>query len=107
VLDGLRLDSSTQLGAWVIYLLVRPRLTALDDARRLALAWQSDRFDVFAYAESETAVRWSIELGDEAAASQIAALLAPASAIDVRQTGSRLVLLRATSDVPPALLAMP
>jgi hypothetical protein len=106
-LDGLRLASSTQLGAWGLYLLVRPRLAAVDGARRLALAWQSDRFDVFAYADSQTAGRWWIQLRDDASAGELAALLAQTPEIGSRQTGSRLVLVRATSDVPPALLAPP
>jgi hypothetical protein len=85
--------------------MLEPRLGRPEQARELALRWRSDRFEAFSYGESETAARWSIELGDAQAAASLAAALASTPSFAIRQTASQVRLLSGSDAMPPASLA--
>jgi hypothetical protein len=101
---GLELAVQTRLGAWNLYLLARPLLDSADPARRLALSWRSDRFDVFGYDETETAARWLIDLADTDSATQLAQALTRSPRLSTQRSGRRVQIVTASTDPPPASL---
>jgi hypothetical protein len=102
---GLSLAASTSMGPWSIYLLGRLGLLEDSPARALALAWTSDRLEVFSFGSggAETAARWSIDFADASGAAQLVQSLTEHPSIYLRHDGTRVTLLTASSPEPTGL----
>jgi hypothetical protein len=88
-----KLETSTSMGAWGLYLLVRSKLDDAESARSLALGWRGDLLEVFSLAAGETAARWQLQLGDALAAARVAELLSDMPGVTASAAEARVTLL--------------
>ena len=84
--------------------MARPRSNSIEAARELALSWKSDLLEAFSYGEQQTAVSWTIDLATETDAARLVSTLGFDTELLVQQSGAQVRLLRASGELPPALL---
>jgi hypothetical protein len=86
------------MGAWALFLmLVKRTLTTPQDAQDISLRWLADGFWIYDGPAPTGALVWRIDFADEATAARVVTALLPTWGIgNIRQTGTRVVLAKAT-----------
>jgi len=91
-------DGST-MGAWAVFLMLAK--LSPTDAQSIALGWQADGFWIYDGPASQGALVWQIDLADQPTAARMATILLPLFGNgNVRQSGARVVVAKATDGQP-------
>lgn len=87
-------DGST-MGAWAVFLMLA-KLAPID-AQSIALGWRADGFWIYDGPAPQGALVWQIDLADETTAARVVTILLPFfGSGNVRQSGARVVVAKAT-----------